>query len=420
MRLASLGLRSLIAAAASLIAMAALDLLWGQRPALPELPSSLSAPVTTALLQQLVLVAAWLLSALVILLLLVWSLRALVARRSRQPPQTLRAGAVLSPRHRSLAQARLTADPGYPAFPPPFPLIPRGHSEPRRDFGRAPMPVWEPALAVAAPALGADPATARLRAGPSYEFPPPSIALLGPPKIAGTKRRRRGLRSQTLEFLAYLALHAEGVSTDEVVVTLWPDVDTGKARKRLWRSVSDARSHLGETILRVSDRYLLDRQVVAVDLDLFDELLARADAERDLNREQFLERALALVRGEPLAGVDYPWAVGDVRHLRARVVGLLEELGHHRLSYGNPTGALAAAEQAIALDAYNEAVHQLAMRAEAVLGLRQAIAERYERLCQELDTRFGLEPERETRLLYRRLLGQDARRSSTVNELYSS
>jgi DNA-binding SARP family transcriptional activator len=76
---------------------------------------------------------------------------------------------------------------------------------------------------------------------------------------------------------------------------------------------------------------------------------------------------------------------------------------------GNPTGALAAAEQAIALDPYNEAAHQVAMHAESVLGLRQAIIGRYERLCQELDTRFGLEPEHETRVLYRRLLSQDGR-----------
>ena len=178
---------------------------------------------------------------------------------------------------------------------------------------------------------------------------------------------------------------------------------------QVWRSVSEARSQLGEVFLRAGDRYVLDHRVVAVDIELFDGLLAQADANRDLDREQLLERALALVRGQPLTGTDFPWAAGDVRHLCARIVRLVEELAHQRLADGNPAGALAAAEQAIALDAYNEAVHQLAMHAESALGLRKAIVERYERLCKELDTRFGLEPERETRLLYRRLLSQDAR-----------
>ena len=209
---------------------------------------------------------------------------------------------------------------------------------------------------------------------------PPSIALLGPLEIAASKRRRRGLRSQTQQLLAYLALHREGATLDELIAALLPDVDDDKARQRLWELVSDARAHLGESILRENERYLLDREAVAVDLDQFEELLTRARAERDADREQLLERALALVRGQPLAGTDYAWAASEVRRLHATIVDLLEELGNLRLDNGNPTGALAAAEQALALDAYNEAAHQLAMHAEAVLGLRQAIVERYERL----------------------------------------
>ena len=241
------------------------------------------------------------------------------------------------------------------------------------------------------------------------ELAPPSIALLGQLKIAAAKRRRRGLRSQTQELLAYLALHPEGATTELLVAALCPDEDRDKARERVWRALSEARSHLGEVLLREGDRYLLDRQIVAVDLDLFDALLAQANSEGNVDHEELLEQALALIRGQPLAGTDYPWATGDVHHLRARIVGVLEEFGHECLAAGNPTGALAAAEQAIELDAYNESVHRLAMNAEAVLGLRQAVVERYERLCQELETGFGLEPERETRLLYRRLLSQDAR-----------
>ena len=48
------------------------------------------------------------------------------------------------------------------------------------------------------------------------------------------------------------------------------------------------------------------------------------------------------------------------------------------------------------------------MEAEAALGRREAVIERYERLCRDLDEQFGLEPSRNIRLLYRRLLGQDA------------
>jgi DNA-binding SARP family transcriptional activator len=373
-------LLSLLVAAVSLGGLA---LLWRFRPAWPELPESLSSPVTTAVLQQLALVAASSLSALVLLLLLARSLRALFARDWRPRAQALNSGSMLTPRNVSIGRARVAVASAEPAFAPPFPLIPRPEPGIQRRYTPA-------------------------RADPARSDPLPALALLGPLKIAATKPRRRRLRSQTQELLVYLALHKEGATTDELVALLWPDVDIDNARARVHRAVSEARSQLGKVIVRGGERYVLDRNSVAVDLDKFQALLARADARGDVDREQLLERALAYVRGEPLGGTDYSWAAGDVRHLRAKVVELLHDLGDLRLDKDNAAGALAAAEQALALDAYNESAHRLAMRAESALGLREAIVARYERLSRELDAQIGLEPERETRLLYRRLLGQDA------------
>jgi DNA-binding SARP family transcriptional activator len=385
--------------------LAALAVLWRFRPEWPDLPDSLFSPVTTAMLHQLAFIAAWLLSALVILLVLGSSLRLLLACSRRQPPRALLAEAMPVARDRSLRQSRLAAGSGERAFAPPFPLIPRARPASNGEVEHTRVPVREGILAAALPAASAATGAREPRHGQR----PPSIALLGPLEIVASKPRRRGFRSHTQQILAYLALHREGATPDELIAALWPDVKDEKARKRLWDSVSDARSHLGECILRANERYLLDREAVAVDLDRFEELLTKAHAGRGGDREQLLERALTLVRGQPLAGTDYAWAAGDMRRLHAAIVDLLNELGNLRLGNGNPTGALAAAEQAIALDSYNEAAHQVAMHGESVLGLRQAIAERYERLRQELDTRFGLEPEHETRVLYRRLLSQDGR-----------
>ena len=47
------------------------------------------------------------------------------------------------------------------------------------------------------------------------------------------------------------------------------------------------------------------------------------------------------------------------------------------------------------------------MEAEAALGHREAVAERYELLRGELDQRLGLEPSSQTKHLYRTLLSQD-------------
>jgi DNA-binding SARP family transcriptional activator len=270
-------------------------------------------------------------------------------------------------------------------FPPPFPLV-----------------------------LRARPATSEHVPVPRrFEPPPaepeperPAIGLLGPVTIAPRTPRSRSRRSHAEPLLTYLALHREGATTGELTTNLWPGLDDERARKRLWGSISDARSHLGDVILRADDRYRLDRDAVAIDLDQFESLLTQADSE-SAARRQLLERALRLVRGDPLAGSDYPWALGETRRLRATIIDRLAQLGQLRLDDGDPAGALAAAEQAIGLDPFNEPAHRLGMKAEATLGLRQAIVERYTQLARELDTRFGLEPERETRQLYRSLLSQD-------------
>jgi len=55
------------------------------------------------------------------------------------------------------------------------------------------------------------------------------------------------------------------------------------------------------------------------------------------------------------------------------------------------------------------------MEAEAALGRREAVVERYDRLRRDLDERFGLEPNRETKSLYRRLMSQDPDPSLTAS-----
>lgn len=370
-------------AVAAMAVLAALVILWIHRPALPDLPSSLSSPVTTFLVQQLVVLAAWLLSGLVVLVLLVHSVLALVAPTPRQA-STPSSDSISQRSVRTFVRPR--SAPPRPGFPPPFPLVPRGDTEPSRYVGSSPR----------------GPSTALSRSDPEA-----SIALLGPLKITPSKRKGRGLRSRTQEFLVYLALRREGATTDELAAALWPDVDDDEAaRRHVWRSASEARSRLGEALLHVGDRYVLDRRKVDVDLDRFNALLAEAAVQSGSDREQLLERARALVRGEPLTDIDASWAAGESRHLRAVVADLFQQLGELRL-IRDSAGALACAEEAIALDPYAESAQRLAMRAEAALGLRDAIIGRYEGLRRALETDLGLEPERETRMLYRHVLSQD-------------
>ena len=364
------------------LSLAGLAMLVMLRPEWPQLPASLSSPLTTVVIQQFVLVALWLATALLLSMFFVRSIAgaATRSRRSRShPPSPARPPAM---RRRSSA----TVTPG-PAFPPPFPLIVRGHPEVR---------------------LGEDePRFQPLETDHQLQGPGVRVAVLGPLEICTNGQPARRLRTLTQQLLVYLSLHRRGAIADELADAVLPGLAPERARRRISRALSEARSELGDVIRRSGDAYVLDPAAVVIDIHEFDFLVAQAKAERGPTRERLLERALPLVRGQPLAGTDYPWAAGDVRHISAKVVEVLHEVGELRLADGNPTEALAAAERAITLDADNESAQRLAMRAESALGLRDAVVKRYERLDRRLNRRFALEPERETRLLYRDLLGQD-------------
>jgi DNA-binding SARP family transcriptional activator len=229
-----------------------------------------------------------------------------------------------------------------------------------------------------------------------------SISLLGPLRIEGARRPLK--RVPTRELIAYLALHPHGATRDELTEALWPGAHPDQALPRFWQIVSDARHALGDAWVRDGERYQLDRDCIRIDLDQLDRLLARANP--DSNEEpQTLEAALALWRGEPLEGSDYVWADGHIRRLSATYLGLLERAGHARLERGDARGALELAEQAITLDQFHEASWRLALQAEHTLGLRESITRRYD-LTRALDQELGLQPTRETRAMYRQLLGQ--------------
>lgn len=243
------------------------------------------------------------------------------------------------------------------------------------------------------------------RVAAAAEAPPVSVSVLGPLRISGGKRRRR-IRASAHEVVVYLAFHPEGATRDQLLEAVWPGEDPKRSEQRLWQSTSDVRRALGDVIAREGDRYTLDRAKVSVDLDELERILAAARAADAERRHQLMEHALALITGEPLTGSDYAWAEGDLRRLRAIHIDLLEQVGRGRLAADEPRSALDAAERGLAVDVLNEGLWRLALEAESALGLREAVAERYDQLRVLLDERLGLEPAQETRLLHRRLLAQ--------------
>lgn len=394
-------LRAMVSVAIALVALAALGQL---RPTWPSLPRSLSSPLTVTEVEQIAELLLWLALVALALLLIVRSLRA-----AALPPELDGSGlerlvplwprpAKRSPHRMSGSLLDRTAPDrfGVARTLEPATYVP-SWARPRLALAAKPDPSHAPvATAPPEPAAAVAPEPAAV----------PRVLLLGPLQIPGSKRRRRA-RASADELIAYLALYPEGAGRDQLLEALWPQEDPKRSEKRLWQAASEARQLLDGGITRERGRYLLDRERVPTDVDELDRLLASArDAEDELAEQDELEQALALFRGEPLQGADYLWAEGPTRRLRATFLELCERVGQGQLAAGNANDALVAAERGLAVDELNEGLWRLALEAEGALGLREAVAERYDRLCRLLDERLGLEPDRQTRATHRRLLGQ--------------
>jgi DNA-binding SARP family transcriptional activator len=363
-----------------LLILAAMAALWRYRPALPHI--SLSTPLTTAVIQEVLICVIWLLTAYILLRLLVRAAQVAIQGPAWQREAVL-PGVIPAP------PLPRPPTPSSERFQPPFKLI------------LAPRPQPDtPATDVPATPQAETPAPQSRRPSP---VPALSISLLGPLRIEGTKQPLK--RAATRELIAYLALHPHGATRDELTEAVWPAQNPERILPRFWQSVTDARRALADAWVRDGEHYTLDRTRIRIDLDQLDRLLANTGPDDD--EPHALEAALELWRGEPLEGSDYTWADGDIRRLTATYLGLLERAGHARLEREDARGALQMAEQAIALDQFHEASWRLALQAEHALGLRESITKRYDDLAHALDEQLGLQPMRETRVMYRQLLGQD-------------
>lgn len=365
-----------LAALCVLLMLSALVTLGLSRPPLPHV-ASLTAPLPAQAIRDGARCLAWLLAAYIALVCVTHAARVLIHGPAWQ---------------REAILPGVTPSPTLPQ--PPTPLSERFQP---RTF------VPPPDLDVVSRQTTTAPEPAPTATAPHKKPRAVSICVLGPLRIDGTNRPPR--RVKTREMIAYLALHQNGASRDELTDAIWADQDPTKTRARLWESASDAKAALGDAWIAEGERYRLDREKLHIDLDQLDQLLGRTSSDDD-NEPQNLEAALALWRGEPLQGCDYAWADGDIHRLQATLIGLLERAGYARLARGDARGALDLAEQAIALDQFHEASWRLALQADHALGLRQSITRRYDQLARNLDQQLGLQPTRETKLLYRQLLGQ--------------
>ncbi|HEY3729226.1 MAG TPA: BTAD domain-containing putative transcriptional regulator [Solirubrobacteraceae bacterium] len=153
--------------------------------------------------------------------------------------------------------------------------------------------------------------------------------------------------------LGWLALHPGIHARSEVAGRLWPDVLESSARASLRNALSGVRRALG----LVADRVLIaDRETVGlagepeawVDASVFDALIGAGEH----------ERALALCRGDLLAGLDDEWVLAArdaYRESRGRALAALADAS---ASAGDHEQAIRYSRERVALDPFDEPAHR--------------------------------------------------------------
>jgi len=231
---------------------------------------------------------------------------------------------------------------------------------------------------------------------------------------SGPPLRLRARKTQAL--LAYLgALPEQTHSRDKLASLLWGDRSQSQARSRLRGSLFVLRRALAPAdppcLALDSEAVALEVGAVDVDAVAFRRLAQADDMEA-------LARAVELYRGDLLEGLAFrgalfeDWLIAERERLRELALDALAKLLAHQQRAGALESALQTALRLVALDPLQEPVHRTLMRLYDRFGRRSAALRQYQTCVGVLRRELNVEPEAETKQLYRELVRQQPQGSA--------
>jgi DNA-binding SARP family transcriptional activator len=230
---------------------------------------------------------------------------------------------------------------------------------------------------------------------------------LGPRDFGGSRPK------QVLEIL--LAMRGSPVPVDRIAEMLWGERLPGNFAASIQTFVSTLRRHLcpdqrcaRELVVTERGAYRFAVERAAIDIDRFDELLARAGrADTAVGRRLMIE-ALSVATSDVLQDEPYAeWAQELRGTYLSRVTGVNLEAADGALIAHDFQAALRHAQAAAKLDRFSERAHRTEMLALYAMGRAHEALEAYRRLRSLLVGELGLEPNAESRSLEAAILRQD-------------
>jgi len=249
-----------------------------------------------------------------------------------------------------------------------------------------------------------DPVTIRLFGPIAVEH---ADRTLGPRDFGGSRPK------QVLEIL--LAARGSPVPVDRLAELLWGEHLPGNFAASIQTFVSTLRRHLcadqacaRQLVVteRAAYRFAVERAMI--DIDRFDELLARAGRAASDAARRSLTDALALAPADVLEDEPYAdWAQELRGTYRGRVIGANLEAADAALIARDFLAGLSHAQAATRMDRFSERAQRTEMLALYAMGRGHEALEVYRRLRSVLVGELGLDPNPETRSLEAAILRQD-------------
>lgn len=207
--------------------------------------------------------------------------------------------------------------------------------------------------------------------------------------------------------LAFLALSGgRPQPRDMLAALLWPETTDERARHSLRQALVALRRGLGPSASLLVERgetVMVSPDAVDVDVLKVKALVRRGTAEA-------LTEASTLYRGDLLSGLAMKeppfeeWLLGERERLRDLLLDGLARLLARQMAADTPDAAVQTASRLLGLDPLQEAVHRTLMRLHARRGRRTEALRQYQDCVTALRRELAVEPERETRELYRSIL----------------
>ncbi|WP_026360740.1 BTAD domain-containing putative transcriptional regulator [Amycolatopsis nigrescens] len=206
------------------------------------------------------------------------------------------------------------------------------------------------------------------------------------------------------------------VSADRLIEDLWgerPPADPAAALRgkvsQLRRALEDAEPGGRELVVHQPPGYLLRVQPGAVDVDRFEDLVARARESADPGEQaELLAEALALWRGPALADFeDEEFARATAARLEEQRLAAVEDEAEARLALGRHGGLAGELGELVTRHPLRERLRGLQLRALYRSGRQGEALAGYEDLRARLAAELGVEPGPELLALHRAILAQD-------------